>query len=302
MYYLDRYAKQNKLAMNVFTLIIAFSNLLSLSSAVGIANNVAQDTISMGKVEEDVQTETETIDNDQNEVVSDPITDALGVLIRDTLTQLANHSLADKTIIIDNEIEDNSFIIEEVNGVQFSPVITVENDMHGSLHGNNNAESESGDVRRQNGVADFEGSLTDNNNAESENGNVIRQNGIIENGVDNTPQNVMDETSALEDKETQQSVEKLDYNIKLGSQKEPKNVDYAPPPNAIIIHNKIRGNTVRRTRSNGVIVVPNINVLNDMSNALYNNNNAKSISGNVDRQNGVADFTEALSNVSMLFE
>ena len=94
--------------------------------------------------------------------------------------------------------------------------------MQGSLHGNNNAESESGDVRRQNGVADFEGSLTDNNNAESENGNVIRQNGIIENGVDNTPQNVMEETSALENEKKQQSVE----NIILGShKKEPKNVD-----------------------------------------------------------------------------
>ena len=65
--------------MNVFTLIIALSNLLSLSSAVGIANNVAQDTMSIGKVEEDtVLTETETIDNDQNEVFSDPIQMLLG--------------------------------------------------------------------------------------------------------------------------------------------------------------------------------------------------------------------------------
>lgn len=258
-----------------------------------------------------------TVENDANDTKDDnggfdddPISNALGVLVQEALAEiLTNHSssLADRTIIIDNEIIDNTYIFEDINGIQFLPIITVENDMHGSLHGNNNAESESGNVRRQNGVADFTGALNDNNNAETENGNVIRQNGIIEE-ISASDTAVIE--GRIEKQQQQQSLSNGNNNTRRNLHKRKlddittqhnSDEEYSPvPPNAIIIRNKIRGNTVRRTKSNGVIVVPNISVVNDMSNALYDNNNAKSISGDVARQNGVADFTGALKNVSIM--
>lgn len=53
-------------------------------------------------------------------------------------------------------------------------------------------------------------------------------------------------------------------------------------------------NNVIKTRQNRLIITPAIWATNDMSNALYNNNNAKSKSVAVFCQNGVADFAGAL--------
>eukprot|EP00985_Skeletonema_marinoi_P020288 scaffold12004_cov89-Skeletonema_marinoi.AAC.3 len=105
----------------------------------------------------------------------DPITSALEQIIHQSLSELKHHpSLTN--IVIDNEIINNSFIDSVEDGVVFSPNIDFDNDMHGFLVGNNNAESETGNVKRQNGVVDFRGALKGNNNAYSEAGDVVRQN------------------------------------------------------------------------------------------------------------------------------
>ena len=47
-------------------------------------------------------------------------------------------------IRIENEIIGNTFSETNINGLNFSPIITVDNDMHDSMHDNNNAHSDSG--------------------------------------------------------------------------------------------------------------------------------------------------------------
>ena len=124
----------------------------------------------------------------------------------------------------------------------------------------------------QNGVADFTGALHNNNSAESKNGTVVRQNGVI------------NSISREEDGDGQST---QDSSANHGT-------DHSYAENTIVIRNKVIGNSVKITRQNGIIVTPKIAVLNDMSDALYDNNNAYSKSGDVARQNGVADFTGAL--------
>ena len=48
------------------------------------------------------------------------------------------------TIRIENEISGNTFRETNSKGFIFTPVLTVDNDMHGSMHDNNNAHSDSG--------------------------------------------------------------------------------------------------------------------------------------------------------------
>lgn len=48
------------------------------------------------------------------------------------------------TIRIENEISGNTFHETNSKGFIFAPVLTVDNDMHGSMHNNNNAHSDSG--------------------------------------------------------------------------------------------------------------------------------------------------------------
>jgi len=83
--------------------------------------------------------------------LGDPLTSALEAMISDSLSQIADHA-SGKTIIVENELVNNTWEETEVDGLQFTPLIEVTNDMHGSLHSNNNAKSETGNVRRQVGA------------------------------------------------------------------------------------------------------------------------------------------------------
>uniref|UniRef100_A0A7S1YTY0 Uncharacterized protein n=1 Tax=Ditylum brightwellii TaxID=49249 RepID=A0A7S1YTY0_9STRA len=241
----------------------------------------------------------------------DTSTDPISALIVESI-QAAVAALgdvdSDRTIIIENEIMGNTFTHTITDGLQFSPEIAVTNDMHGSLHDNNNAVSDTGDVRRQNGVADFTNALTENNNAYSEKGNVIRQNGIVGSPHDETHRVIKeaeDETDTTESKSTvtegeepgKRKKNENDFNT-VDEENHTKNNDNIDdiPKGAIIIRNKVINNKVMRTKQKGLIVTPRIGVTNDMSDSLHDNNNAISNSGNVARQNGVADFTGALHN------
>ena len=194
-------------------------------------------------------------------------------------------------IRIENEITGNTFTNTDISGLNFSPVITVTNDMHDSLHDNNKAHSDSGHVFRQNGVADFTGALHDNNNAYSEHGNVLRQNGVISGGTGGD--NTSSDTAAT-------SAGNIDGGAALVAGDDTTftstvaATDNEDDEDSIIIINKIINNIFTTNKQNGLIVTPIITVENNMSNALYNNNGATSNSGDVKRQNGVADFTNAL--------
>lgn len=200
----------------------------------------------------------------------DPLTLALEAIITGSLSNIADYA-SGKTIIVENELMNNTWEETEVDGLQFTPLIEVKNDMHGSMHSNNKAESETGNVRRQNGVADFTGALHNNNSAESKNGDVVRENGAID-------------SISREDGDAQSTQDSSANHVTERSYAE----------NTIVIRNKVVGNRVKKTRQNGIIVTPKVAVLNDMSNALYDNNNAYSKYGDVDRQNGVADFEYSL--------
>ena len=87
--------------------------------------------------------------------------DAISSIIMETTTAALSHAAQHhyRTIRIENEVIGNTFENTKLNGIEFSPEITVINNMKGSLHGNNNAFSETGNVYRQNGVADFSNAL-----------------------------------------------------------------------------------------------------------------------------------------------
>ena len=56
------------------------------------------------------------------------------------------------------------------------------------------------------------------------------------------------------------------------------------------------GNTYTNTNQHGLEILPKVKVRNDMAGSFHNINNAAAKYGNVTRQNGVADFREALRN------
>lgn len=205
--------------------------------------------------------------------------------------------------------------------------------LKGALTHNNNAHSENGDVIRQNGViakeaiaggslstersdtlsinstsnveetmmgSQSEGSVTNNPSTSNTEEHKEEEEGVdddslrrlnddtrmISNNSNNEEMgdnyndhsNIDEHTNNYEEEEEEQQQQSVVY-----------------PENAIIIQNKIIGNSVTRTKQNGLIVTPKILFQNNMEDALHNNNNAKSSSGNVQRQNGVADFTNSLS-------
>lgn len=84
----------------------------------------------------------------------DPLTLALEAIITGSLSNIADYA-SGKTIIVENELMNNTWEETEVDGLQFTPLIEVKNDMHGSMHSNNKAESETGNVRRQVGARWF---------------------------------------------------------------------------------------------------------------------------------------------------
>lgn len=238
-----------------------------------------KDAVDLRIIDKDSSQQPPQTENDNNS--GDQIKALITESITAALSQLGNDH-AFHTIRIENEIVGNTFKDNAINGLNFSPVITVTNDMHGSLHGNNNAESESGNVFRQNGVADFTDALKNNNNAFSESGDAFRQNGIISGGGI--------EALASAAKPAKESNNDVGTSTTTVSTDTPEDGDHGE----LVIHTTIKDNTFVKERQNGLIVPPVISVANDMSNALYNNNNARSKSGDVKRQNGVADFTGTL--------
>eukprot|EP00985_Skeletonema_marinoi_P031942 scaffold37925_cov174-Skeletonema_marinoi.AAC.1 len=268
----------------------------------------------------------------------DPITAALDQIIRQSLSELKKYPSV-TNIVIDNEIINNSFIDSVEDGVVFSPNIGFHNDMHGFLVGNNNAESETGNVKRQNGVADFRGALKGNNNAYSEAGDVVRQNGVMAADYDYEQDADADE-DALDavDVDTDHVLPPPSRRLKHGQESESeanseddgsstswaeagaeddknrsesrhlgkvesdRSLDFDYLDNAIITRN-ISGNTVTKTKQKGLIGTPQISIINDMSNSFHDNNNAKSVEGKVEEQNlyGVAEIRDALQNVDNSF-
>ncbi|KAL7454084.1 hypothetical protein ACHAWC_005709 [Mediolabrus comicus] len=250
--------------------------------------------------------------SDQGPCEPEPITAQLNQIISESLDQLKDMDFDE--IIIENEIVDNTYLLNQQNGFIFSPVIDVTNNMTNALYDNNNAESQSGNVMRQNGVADFQGSLTDNNNAYTETGDVIRQNGILVDSSSSDEEESQEEQIIEVEEERMGSTRRLNergtsisskdgtvtnasssFGVSIDNSESQMTYQENAHKSSIIIRNKISGNVVTRTKSNGIIVEPNISVLNDMSGGLHGNNNAKSIDGDVSRQNGVADFRDALN-------
>lgn len=295
----------------------------------------------------------------------DPFSEAVSSAIRAALESVSDLEDVDgRDIVIENEFVDNVYSDTRTRGLQFTPLISVENDMHGSLHDNNNAKSDEGNVRRQNGVADFTGALQDNNNARSEEGNVLRQNGIISvppfggDGNDRDRKEKGRLLRALASSDLPQpkttrgaSVDgaggaemngrdgparrlpevmerKSHKNRKLHKEDDSNNGEEGSPEmkrkghngihenshnnnsenkgrpedapakrkGTITIRNHFVGNNIEKLNQAGVIVTPEISVMNNMSDALHHNNNAESRAGDVARQNGVADFTGSLSH------
>ena len=228
-------------------------------------------------------------------------TDPIATLIAETITAAMSKMGGGKEghhmkIRIENDIIGNTFANTDINGLNFSPVITVTNDMHDSLHDNNKAHSDKGNVFRQNGVADFTGALQDNNNAFSTDGDVLRQNGVISGGTgddDTSSDTAATPTGNFDGGLAAGSVVGDDtaFTSTVATVATDSNND---DEDSIIIINRIINNTFTTNKQNGLIVTPKIDVENNMSNALYNNNGATSIDGDVRRQNGVADFTNAL--------
>ncbi|OEU09819.1 hypothetical protein FRACYDRAFT_248077 [Fragilariopsis cylindrus CCMP1102] len=228
-------------------------------------------------------------------------TDPIATLIAETITAALSKMGGGKEgqhmkIRIENDIIGNTFANTNINGLNFSPVITVTNDMHDSLHDNNKAHSDKGNVFRQNGVADFTGALQDNNNAFSTDGDVLRQNGVISGGTgddDTSSDTAATPSGNFDGGLAAGSVVGDDtaFTSTVATVATDSNND---DEDSIIIINRIINNTFTTNKQNGLIVTPKIDVENNMSNALYNNNGATSIDGDVRRQNGVADFTNAL--------
>ena len=92
----------------------------------------------------------------QTNTVLDPIAKLMTDTVTAVLAQLEQHNHETTgggdgterrrrlTIHIENEISGNTFHETNSKGFIFAPVLTVDNDMHGSMHNNNNAHSDSG--------------------------------------------------------------------------------------------------------------------------------------------------------------
>ena len=81
-------------------------------------------------------------------------------------------------IVIRNTYIGNKYESATHNGVNLGVDVDFKNDMHDAFFENNNAVAYEGNVRRQNGVADFTDALRKNNNAVSGSGDVERLNGV----------------------------------------------------------------------------------------------------------------------------
>jgi len=189
--------------------------------------------------------------------------------------------------------------------IDVSPIfdINVYSDMAGSFHDNNNAGSFDADVVRVNGamaVADFQNSLHDNNNAIAKS-KVYRVNGV---GIDSS----VDSTSSM----LSGAANSIGGVGGMVSGSSSPSAETAPPAISLrqtnsqtvrSVSNKSIGSKASADAFVSIRVNPafRIRVGNNMTQAFYNNNNAMSTKGDVQRVNGgmaVANFSGSLYNNS----
>jgi len=215
---------------------------------------------------------------------------------------------SDRPIIIENTFVGNTYANTNQNGLQILPGVKFLNDMAGSFHNNNNAAVKYGNVTRQNGVADFQYSLRKNNNAVSKTGDVSRRNGVFAPPDDDGYYEEEEEEEEDEDDGSDGDLEEEDdiYSMlknddtssreggrKSKSQQQQQESKPASSSRSNGEADEF-GNKYETATHNGLSLGVDIDFKNDMREAFYENNNAVAYEGNVRRQNGVADFSNAL--------
>lgn len=204
--------------------------------------------------------------------------------------------------------------LEAAIKIDVSPIfdISVNSDMDGSFHGNGNAFSTEGDVTRVNGgmvIADFHNALHDNNDAIGK-GNVERLNGVAIDATDETTYDMLN--GAVNSIGAMSGVLAASNSSLSLRQKLRTPVSLSQTQSAS--HSSVTGSSqskgeehVGRDSANAFLSIQvnpaiNIDVTANMTGAFYDNNNAKSEKGSVQRVNGamaVADFSGALYNNNM---
>jgi len=184
--------------------------------------------------------------------------------------------------------------------------ISVNSNMDGSFHHNNNAASVDSEVTRVNGgmaVADFAGALHDNNDAIGK-GNVERLNGAAIGAHDESTSDMMNgAVNSIGALGGVLGVSNMSSNSALSLHKKPR-TPLSLRQSSATLSRKSEKEGVRRDSANAFLSIQvnpaiNIDVTANMTDAFYENNNAKSEKGNVQRVNGamaVADFSGALYN------
>ena len=122
-----------------------------------------------------------TVDDHEHEV-SDVVTAYMrGSLNNNSTTswyEVFNSNSTNPPVVVRNTYIGNKYETTTHNGLNLGVDIDFKNDMREAFYENNNAVTYEGNIRRQNGVADFTNALRKNNNAVSGSGDVDRENGV----------------------------------------------------------------------------------------------------------------------------
>eukprot|EP00984_Skeletonema_dohrnii_P011289 scaffold4488_cov101-Skeletonema_dohrnii-CCMP3373.AAC.3 len=92
--------------------------------------------------------------------------------------EVFNSNSTNPPVVVRNTYIGNKYETTTHNGLNLGVGIDFKNDMRETFYENNNAVTYEGNIRRQNGVADFTNALRKNNNAVSGSGDVDRENGV----------------------------------------------------------------------------------------------------------------------------
>ena len=92
--------------------------------------------------------------------------------------EVFNCNSTNPPVVVRNTYIGNKYETTTHNGLNLGVGIDFKNDMRETFYENNNAVAYEGNIRRQNGVADFTNALRKNNNAVSGSGDVDRENGV----------------------------------------------------------------------------------------------------------------------------